>query len=298
MYSEQKIQLLKNIKSIKNNKIKLINNYIKHKNEIINKKKQNLDNYINFYGGEDIYKIIINKIKQKNDNNYSPMNNNTRYLILFASHCDSDLKYNTIKDNLKYFDFENIDILFINSIGLPYNENVKLVCNSYKNIKYIEIENSKTYDFGKWIYGLQSIDYQQYNYIIFTNDSYVIHESINHFFNLLYNSNSELFGYNDSTQCRYHYQSYLFALKKESIPKFIEEYNLEKDNIQNQEDVIFKYELKMTDWFKKNECFLSIGNIESHKGLNIFFTNDNLYEKLKSLKLLPFTKIKRILQNN
>ena len=241
-----------------------------------------------------IKKYINHKLKQKFNHCYNPNNNNIKYLVIMACHCDSEIKLSTIKKNLTYIDFECVDVLLLMSVNLPYNLEIESYCSTYKNVKYKEVDNEPTYDFGKWIKGLNTIDYEKYNFIIFTNDSYIIHAPINHFFNLTFKNNVDFYGYNDSTQGRYHYQSYLFSLKKDVIPVFITNYFEKKANIQNQADVIDNYELTMTDWFNHKKCFLQIGNIETHKTLNIFFTNDTLYKLLKKTTLLPFTKIKRI----
>ena len=247
------------------------------------KLKNNLYNYFNF------------KKKQILKNNYNPDNNNIKYLMIFASHCDSEIKLKTIKNNLKYFDYKSIDIAFISSKGLAYNKNVKDICAVYKNITYYEIDNSPTCDFGKWINILNQVNYNKYNFIIFTNDSFIIHEPIDYFFNLTFKYNVELYGYNDSTQRNYHYQSYLFSLRKNVIPIFIHNYYNKAKKIKRIEDVVTEYELNMTDWFNNPECFLSIGNIPSNKNRYIF-SNDELYNKLKQMHLLPFSKIKRIIQ--
>ena len=241
-----------------------------------------------------ITNYVSHKLKQKFNNCYSPDNNNIKYLVIMACHCDSEIKLSTIKKNLTYFDFECIDILLIMSENLPHNLEISNYCSTYKNVQYKEAPNESTYDFGKWIYGLKTIDNNKYNFVIFTNDSYIIHAPINHFLNLTFKYNVDFYGYNDSTQGRYHYQSYLFSLKKDVIPVFITNYFEKKANIQNQADVITHYELTMTDWFNNKKSYLKIGNIETHKTLNIFFTNDTLYRLLKKTTLLPFTKIKRI----
>ena len=255
---------------------------LKIKINMLKRMRRNINNYLR------------NKTVQKNLNNYNPDNNNINYLLIFACHCDSEIKLNTIRNNLNYFNFDSIKILLINSIGLKYNADVQHICEMYKNVSYMEIDNDKTYDFGKWIYGLNNIDYNNYNFTIFTNDSFIIHSPINHFCNLLQKNNCELYGYNDSTQQKYHYQSYLFAIRKDAINKFIYKFNVKKHTIKNQEDVIKEYEIDMVNWFNKNNCFLTIGKMPINRGLNIFFTNDKLYEKLKKQNLLPFTKIKRI----
>jgi len=237
--------------------------------------------------------IRLKSIKRDN-NNYAPIMNNNKYLVIMACHCDSQIKADTIPENLKYFQFANVDIKLINSCHLPYNSIIQNVCES-NNIQYLEMENTPTCDFGKWVKVLQETDYSVYDYIIFTNDSFVITAPITHFFNLTSKNNVQLYGYNDSTQTNYHYQSYLFSLKKDAIAIFINKYNEKKDMITGQIDVITHYELNMSKWFNTKNCFLKIANFDSHKRKNIFFTNDKLYNLLNTKMLLPFIKIKRII---
>ena len=45
------------------------------------------------------------KITQKNYNSYNPDKNNIKYLVIFACHCNSEIKLSTIKDYIKYFNF-------------------------------------------------------------------------------------------------------------------------------------------------------------------------------------------------
>ena len=241
---------------------------------------------------------INNKILQKNKNNYSPDINGKKYLVIMACHCDSVIKLDTIQNNLKYFAFENTDKIVVNTSGLLYNSNVSEICSRHNNTKYYEISNSGYVDFGKWIHSLNNfVDYNDYDYIIFTNDSFIIHNSINHYLNLIVKYNVELYGYNDSSQTRYHYQSYLFSLRKDVIQLFINRVTDPNISINNQDDVILKLEVNMTDWFSTKKSFLEIGNFKLQQNHNIFFTNDKIYIILKNSGLLPFTKIKRILQS-
>ena len=238
---------------------------------------------------------ITSKIIQKNKNDYNPEINGKKYIIIMACHCDSELKLTTISNNIKYFSFKNVDKIVINSEGLPFNSKIEEICQIDNNTKYCEIPNTSFCDYGKWLYALNNLfDYNQYDYIVFINDSFIINNSINHFFNLIPKYNSDLFGYNDSTQNRYHYQSYLFSLKNSAIPVFIKEVSNPNLIINNQEDVIRNFELKMTDWFQNKISFLNIGNSFLHRGLNIFSTNDKLYFPLIKTGLLPFVKVKRI----
>ena len=244
---------------------------------------------------KEFNKYMNFKIIQKNHNNYNPDENNKKYLVIMACHCDSEIKLNAIKNNLKYFSFSNMDKVVINSTNLPYNPVVADICIRYKNMKYYEIENTKLADFGKWVYVLENlVDYNLYDYIILTNDSYIIHNSINHFFNLIFKYNLDLYGYTDSSEIKYHYQSYLFGLRKEVIPIFLNNINYLKEKINCFWDVVLNYEVNICDWFKNMKTFLNIGNFDFNKNKNIFFNNDQLYLPLKNTELLPFTKIKRI----
>jgi hypothetical protein len=235
------------------------------------------------------------KLQQINNNSYSPDKNDKKYLLVMACHCDSELKLETIRKNLRFFAFENVHKVIVNSQGLPLNSKLSEICYRHINSKYCEIPNSPYIDFGKWAHVLKNeVSFGDYDYVILTNDSYTIENSINHFLNLAFKFDVDLFGYNDSTQVRYHYQSYLFCLKKDAVPTFVNKVANPNLQIKNQLDVINNFEINMTDWFPSQNCFLKIGNFGLEKGHNIFFTNDQLYEPLKKSHILPFTKLKRI----
>ena len=221
---------------------------------------------------------------------------NKKILVLFACHTNSEIKLKGLLNNLHYFKkTPNIDFVFINSIGANYSENLKTELQN--KCIYYEIDNANTYDFGKWAYALKNVDYTLYNNVIFTNDSYIIHNNIDRFLIKSATTSVELYGYNDSSQIRYHYQSYLFSINSSAIYKFISMYNLRESNIHCQQDVINFYELQMLNYFSSYDCYLKIGNIPFHEGKDIFFTSDYFYKRLKNSGLLPFTKIKRISYN-
>jgi hypothetical protein len=239
-------------------------------------------------------KYVNDTVKIKDTHSHYPMKNK-KYAVIMACHCDSTKKLKVIRNNLQYFDYLNVDKIIINTheLGNILSE----TCSRFSNTTYYEISNSSYYDFGKWVHALQNVvNINEYDYIVLTNDSFIIHSSINHFFNLTAIHDVELYGYNDSTQTRYHYQSYLFSLRKDAVKIFIDNVMHKNVTITSQCDVINNFEVKMTDWFVSKKCFLTIGNFKLHKDKNIFFTNDKLYAPLKYYNLLPFTKLKRILQ--
>jgi hypothetical protein len=239
-------------------------------------------------------KFIVYKYKEKLYNSYNPVYNNKKLLLLVATHTDNELRLKTILQTMNYFDTNAMDIMVANSKSLKYNEKLSEYYKS-KNIDYHEIENVQTYDFGKWIYLLSKVDYLSYDYVFFINDSFIIEQPVTHFINLAVKSNAELYGYNDSTQVNYHYQSYFFSVRSNAINKFIYMYNSKKNLIKSQGDLINNYELRMTKYFPNHNCYLKIGNLYLHKGLNIFFNSDFLYGILKKNGILPFVKLKRII---
>jgi hypothetical protein len=241
----------------------------------------------------DLTNMIISKCKEKLDNSYNPVYNNKKLLLLIATHTDNELRYTTILNTLKYFDTTTMDIMIANTTSLNYSDKLHTYYKS-KNITYYEIENTPSYDFGKWIYLLSNIDYSLYDYVFFMNDSFIIEQPVTHFINLAIKRNTELYGYNDSTEEQYHYQSYFFCVRYDAIPKFINMVNSKQELIQTQRDLILHFELNMIDYFSSHDCYLKIGNIWFHQGLNIFFKSDFLYNLLKKNGILPFVKLKRL----
>jgi hypothetical protein len=242
---------------------------------------EKMSHVINFYS----------RVKKRNM--YHPSINNKKTLTIIACHVNSELKLKTIFENAKFLNFASNDIIIINSRGLPYNQEVQNFCSS-QNIKYIEVDNGPALDFGKWCYILKTEDLSEYSFVVLTNDSYVIHRPIHHFYNLTAKMNAELYGYNDSTQINYHYQSYLFSLRRDAVDKFINMFDSKIHLINGYTSVINNFELKLTQHFEHHDCFLKIGSEPYNRNKNIFFDNDVFYGLLMKNKLFPFTKIRRV----
>jgi len=211
-----------------------------------------------------------------------------------ACHTETIYKLKTIINNIKYFKFINNELIIINSSNTLYSKELETSCRE-NGLQYIEIPNDTHLDIGKWIHVLKDKDIQSYNFVIFTNDSFFINNSICHFYNNMAVRNVDLFGYNDSTQITHHYQSYLFGIKREAIHKLIIHYESHKKLLTDYMAVVSNIELKLMHIFHSKDCFLKIGKIPNHKGKNIFFNNDALYVPLVQSGLLPFFKLKRVI---
>jgi hypothetical protein len=242
----------------------------------------------------NIINYITEKYNEKCSYSFNPDVNNKKFLFLIASHTDSELKLKNVKTLVNLLSFSSIEIRIINTEFLTYSNDLKEFCKE-NNVYYEEGENYETYDFGKWNKLLSKVNYNSYDYIFFSNDSFKIEDSINHFINLTVKNDVELYGYNDCTEQKYHYQTYLFSIKSNAVYKFIKMFILNKNSIKNQQDVINIFELNLIKYFSSHDCFLKIGEIPCNIGLNIFFYNDYLYEMLKNTGVLPFVKLKRII---
>jgi hypothetical protein len=245
-----------------------------------------------------MYKPLYDDMKK---NGYNPSNNtDIRFLTIMACHTNTKLKLESAINNLTYLTFKNNDIVVINSENVEYATQLKDATNSTdNNIEYLTIPNDTCCDFGKWVYSLNNINNIQdkYDYVVFINDSIIIKSSINHFFNIMVKNSVELYGYTDSTEIRYHYQSYLFGISSKSCYKLIDMLNNNRSKINTFNDLIVNMELPLIDTFTSHDCFIKLGRNPENIGKNIYFGNDALYTKLFYNQLLPFVKIKKITPN-
>ena len=223
-----------------------------------------------------------------------------KILTLIACHTNNVAKVNIIKNNIMYFQaLPNNDIVVINSFDSKYHKDIKEYLEKVgRTVKYYGILNASTLDCGKWMFYLQNhYRANTYRHVIFTNDSFLIRGDLQSYYLSLIHKNVDLFGYNDSTQVRYHYQSYLFTLKHTAIKRFVMYYKRIKHKLKGYQSVVDNIELRLTDIFRNKDCFVKIGMLPSNRGRNIFFNNDSLYLQLYNDKTLPFIKLKRIVQD-
>lgn len=219
-----------------------------------------------------------------------------KLIILIACHCNSKTKWELLQNNLKYFNHFKI-ICIQSKEEIEYQPNIKkLIEETYHGI-YIELPNSFYMDYGKWVFAMNEyIDIiKLYEYVICTNDSYYICSSIDFFLESVLKSNVQLYGYNDSNEIQYHYQSYLFGLHiLDAMIIFINNVNNKDIIILDQEDVINHFEVKMLSWFHTTNVYLKLCINKKHNNKNIFFNNEPFYTILFKTKLLPFIKYKKL----
>jgi len=242
-------------------------------------------------------------------NNYEPKNtNHKKMLTIFACHTNKLLKYNTVINNIPYLLFPNNDIVIINSSNEIYSNKLKKYISdkseinkpNNKILKYIEIPNDKYIDIGKYIHVLNAIETddsmkKDYDFVVLINDSIIIKRSIAHFYNMTIKMDKELYAYNDSSEIKYHYQSYLYAIKYNAIHKLLDYFNSHKFEINGYKDVIDIIELELNSIYANDcDCFLKIAKLPCNINKNIYFHNDILYNLLFNNGILPFIKIRAL----
>jgi len=225
--------------------------------------------------------------------------NKYKILVLIANHTNSQLKYNISLNNISLIKDYVTDICIIDTKNELYaqklnNDLIKI----YNNIiQYIYLDNNYYYDFGKWINALQNIDYDKYDFILFLNDSIILTYEIRNYFIYIENVmkyDTQLYAYNDSSQVKYHYQSYLFLLNKNSALTFIDFFESRKNNITNLDTLVQNIELNMCEIVENHDCFLKIAD-EYNSLKNIHWENDELYQYLLNKEIIAIIKLKRIL---
>jgi hypothetical protein len=306
------------VKHITEETVKGITNQVVDKDFLYDAVDEIVENVIEENGNNlnelEIIKLVKEKIQQEDQSpkikNQYPTNlvvswdikkpkislveNSGKILVIIACHTNNNLRFNAITSIMKYLEeVENIDIVIVNSANTHLS---KFVQNAFKSkyFKYLEINNDNYYGFSKWLYGIKNINTDKYKFVTFINDSVLVHANLKHFFDYTRLSDVDLYGYNNSTQICYHYQTYLFSIKTSNLQPFIKMINENKNLVKTYLDAVTHFELKLLDYYPNRDCFLKIAYLPSQKGNNIFFNNDFLYTKLRDSGLLPFTKLKRI----
>jgi len=242
-------------------------------------------------------KWIEYKVSAMIANSYSPeQHTNIKFLTLMACHSDRVLKKFTIINNINKVNFKNNDIVIINSENTPFGASIR---EESKNIvkEYIEVANDiNTLDIGKFMIGLEKYNYLNYDFVVFINDSIIITNPINHFYNIMLKRNHDLFGINSSQQIKYHYQSYLFGIKSSAIIKLINFYQLKKPLLNSgYNGVVNNIELELCNNFENKGCFLDFALIPEIKNEDRYiFKLGMIYDILVKTGLFPLTKVRMV----
>jgi hypothetical protein len=225
---------------------------------------------------------------------YKVHNETAKILTIIACHSNSEDKYLSVINNFNYLKFPNNDIIIISSENESYSEQLKNEMQD-KCKNFIEVPNDVYMDFGKWNYVCDNYNVRDYDFVVFTNDSFFITSSIYPFYNKMIETQTNLYGLTNSSEINNHYQSYLFGIRQVAIDRFQNFYKSKKNLVDSKpRSLILNIELNMSNYFLVKECYLNLDKFPTNLEKNLFFHNDLLYGKLLLLKILPIIKLRRL----
>ena len=221
-----------------------------------------------------------------------------KILALIANHTSNKVKYNISLNNIAIIKEFVSKITIIDSNNEYYAEKLKEdLENNDKILDYYLVENNTYYDFGKWTETLKKTDIDDFDYILLLNDSIILTFDIQKYFHYIDNimdDKTNLYAYNDSNQLKtYHYQSYLFLIKKSISNKFINFFESKKYLINDLESLIINAELKICDIDENHDVFIKIAN-EYNIEKNLYWENEDLYKHLLDKNIFAIIKLKKI----
>ena len=122
-------------------------------------------------------------------------------LGIFSNHTNNIIKYNICLNNISFLKKYLTNIVIVDSDNEKYAKKLyNDIHDDNKIINYFLIKNDIYMDFGKWIYALNNIKYEDYDYILLINDSIIITESLEDYFYSFNNNitNTNLYLFNNS----------------------------------------------------------------------------------------------------
>ena len=137
-------------------------------------------------------------------------------LTLIACYITSLAHANIILHNMNILQKYSKKLIIINKSG-KFKEYIisKISCEWY------DIRNDKFVDIGSYYYGLQKINYKEYDYVLLTNDSFYLNRDIPDFFEMVSKNNKLLYGMTNSYQNKFHIMSFFRLFPSKHIPIFI-----------------------------------------------------------------------------
>jgi len=144
-------------------------------------------------------------------------------------------------------------ILLTNEKNIPTEDIQYLASN---NIPY-RLYKNEGFDFGMWYKAFQEYDVMQYDRIGLVNDSCILFNKLDFYFNWLDKQEADYSGFTDCYRIGYHIQSYFIIINKRAIP-FLAQYFNENGIVKNIKDVIKIYEINLCNFLLKKNMHLKV----------------------------------------
>jgi hypothetical protein len=228
---------------------------------------------------------------------------NKKYCGIFINDTTDNIKLQTNINNINNLKDNFNSIIIIDSLNNYSKDFKNIVKNMFLNddiLINIYLLNDIPYGkIDKWQYALINIEMNKYDYLVFVDDNYIYCDKLLDYFYYLDNNDLNICSYNDSTNKEYHLDLYLFTISTSNIYEFnnfIIKMKKPTSEKINPKEIYNNILYNTLDYLShdKNIPFLKIGNIDTNKNKNIFFTTDYLYQHLMETNELPIINIDAI----
>ena len=205
-----------------------------------------------------------------------------KILALYACHTSSKKKYFSTLNNITFLENYYDSLVIINSNDAKYKNELKNdLSNNSKLIYYLETTNDQLLDFGKWIFALSNVNFNNYHHILLINDSIiVVNKNIIDFFYYykIISFECKLYAYNDAFKNNnYYLPSYLILMNTSLIQNFIHLFKQVKNLIIDKKSYIEHFLYKIHSIHTSAKCFIQlVPKIKS----DLFIDNESFYLKL------------------
>lgn len=284
-YKKEKIEILDSkISYLSNIKTKKINCDFE-RTEIISRSTKDEEIMIDDKNSKDNYKLVNYTI----DENIIDISKN---ICIISCHTDSQIKIDSLIENIKYFFQLSNKLIIINSLEFENLNLEEKIFEKYPNgeIEIYYTENNNYYNYGKLeYYILKGDDYKKYENIIITNDSFLIIRSLENF-KSLFIPEVEMSTLHCSHEREFHATDYLRRYNQKGFEKLWEYFKENKKNIESFGDVINICEINSTKIFSE---FNTLYNSENIK-VNVNFKEPECQNYIENLNF-PIIKIKKLL---
>lgn len=285
-YISKKFKMVKrNNKFVKYGLVLKINN---RTNLIFDLEKKNLVELFN------LNKKCINFFTN-NENVNNPSFKKKKCILCISCHTNNEHKFKSILSIISHFNNYVDKFLIINS--LEFKNKIEYFLDD-KNVNlnkllFFYTNNDNYLCYSKYIYLYDNYNFENYDNIILTNDSYYIFKSVKPFINII-DKNIELISNIDSFQFKYHFQDYLRCFNKVGFNKIMNFYkkNIDIDNEIYKFYLVEKFEVNVLNLFSGN--VLSLFNIPKNFVTSLEI-NNNLLEKFINIGFFSL-KLKKITQ--
>jgi hypothetical protein len=214
-------------------------------------------------------------------------------ICIIACHSDSDIKKDTLKNNIKYLKEISSKIVIVGSAEFPIDINYYKDDDFEIEILYFANDDNLCYKkyFGWYITENINNLFKKYNNYILVNDSIVITRSLYDFQEIFF-PNMEMTGIVASGQLAYHYQDFLRRYNFEGLKKIM---TLIQQNLYKHHkvfDLIVQCEVNSMCIFTTHNTNVLYENKNS--SINIHYDDSSIREYLFN-RNYPIIKLKKIL---